>query len=381
MQFAFVHLRILDVAKGSMLKAHKMQLHELCYTVLSSDEVGDTALEVLASHKEHAGDLRAAVKLQVAATQKASKLSDYDVLLTFALKARSLFAAIEADEPLGSDEWVALKASALFQASFANDFKGDNPELTAAIAAEYDALLENITIDKYSSASTSTDLLEKKLLGMVMPMFGTMFDSKHIVTGHSQLATLAMHCDAARGHPEYETKGSFRAAVSLGVMMKMFAHQDMQLNHVKLQPIKEQLLKLPVFQQNAGKLAAAGTLEESREFCAVLENEEAQAWGYSTWGYMLYFGWFAQHAYLLGDLDLGERYGQSTFCFGEKTASDLWLAFHNGHCQWWSGHADKMKTFYAKHSAEDGEQDWSGDHQAENHPVHKFHWSPEGNAW
>ena len=62
MVFAFVHLRILDVAKSALLKQQKISLHEIAYEVLSSPEHGAPD-EELAVHKEAAGDLLGAADL------------------------------------------------------------------------------------------------------------------------------------------------------------------------------------------------------------------------------------------------------------------------------------------------------------------------------
>ena len=57
--FSFVHLRIGDVAIGSILKQREKELHDICYEVLSSEEHNAPA-EVLGAHKEAVGDVKAA---------------------------------------------------------------------------------------------------------------------------------------------------------------------------------------------------------------------------------------------------------------------------------------------------------------------------------
>ena len=64
--FSFVHLRIGDVAIGSILKQRKKELHEICYEVLSSEE-HNAPPEVLAAHKEAIGDAKTAADFYIMA--------------------------------------------------------------------------------------------------------------------------------------------------------------------------------------------------------------------------------------------------------------------------------------------------------------------------
>ena len=63
MQIAFLHLRVLDVAQGMLLKQQKQQLHAMAYSVLSDESLGlDTAPEELGHHARAAANFNEAAR-------------------------------------------------------------------------------------------------------------------------------------------------------------------------------------------------------------------------------------------------------------------------------------------------------------------------------
>ena len=104
MQFAFVHLRILDVAKSALLKQQKISLHEMAYAVLTDEQLGlDTPPEELANHKIEAGDSVAAFQLLLAAKLNSAAKTSYIAASIFAYRSSQQLEKLRETEPL-SDE-------------------------------------------------------------------------------------------------------------------------------------------------------------------------------------------------------------------------------------------------------------------------------------
>jgi len=141
MQFAFVHLRILDVAKGMLLKQQKVQLHEIVYEVLSSDG-HNTPPEELAIHKEGSGELKSATALLKQALEFATEKAAYGSANELACRGVKLTHKIEESEQLDR-ELAIRKLQFLFSAAvhWTADVLATDKEELAKMNGEFDVLM------------------------------------------------------------------------------------------------------------------------------------------------------------------------------------------------------------------------------------------------
>jgi len=177
MVFAFVHLRILDVAKAMLLKNQRIQLNEMAFTVLSSSEISPpTAPEVLAMHKFETGDYREAAKHFIAA--HFATISDWNSSLAFIVQAILCFEKADEDEPL-TDEHILMEKqqtiSLLFigqldmQSPFMQKYAVDNPDWLAITSAKKANRIGKLTVD------SPVELLTMRVNSAVLAVFGLVF--------------------------------------------------------------------------------------------------------------------------------------------------------------------------------------------------------------
>ena len=170
MQFAFVHLRILDVCAGMLLKQQKVQLHEMAFTVLSDESLGlDTAPEVLAMHKLEACEFKAAAGYYEAARVAMLTKGNFPVTIKMGLESKRMCELIKARDGSLDDEWAAKEV--VYLNNVASAWYVDTvktPEEIAALNAELDESLGSFT----DLATAPVEILQMMVAAVWRPWLG-----------------------------------------------------------------------------------------------------------------------------------------------------------------------------------------------------------------
>ena len=169
MQLAFVHLRILDVCKGMLLKQKKVEMHQICYEVLSAD--AETADAVLGMHKKEAGDFPEAAQHYRKAAVESKLRNDKANIIPF--NSSCLECCGMVDEP--SDRLKLVQMSALLDSGVESCFNSDLDGATRLLAKS--SVMGKAHMDALDPGEEASDerrtLIAKNMLSSLFPPFLT----------------------------------------------------------------------------------------------------------------------------------------------------------------------------------------------------------------